>query len=310
VNCVTFSADDKHILSGGVDRKISEWPTSAEDALPEDGSKDGLMKEQVIHPARAYSDFKILTMDPTVRNACIARDWPTAEKVLYLDIQVHPNDHTAYANRAIVMARKRNWSQALQDAIRSVSIQPSLVGHISKGIALCGKKQVLAARISFDLASLFTNGDLKTDHFLFLIKAITLFNADEHQEAMLRIGELAVCPNADLVACRIVEAYLRVQLGNIALGSARYNEAVEHFTSAVNASTFFYKLPIHLMYDEFVALFGWDLKSLWYTANQQQCYALFRAGSFGAAIESYQSMMDKIDDDVKADLRAWFAALN
>jgi len=95
---------------------------------------------------------------------------------------------------------------------------------------------------------------------------------------MLRVGELATCPNIDPVACRIVEvstmrsialgpyavtyfshpivyqAYLRVQLGNIALGSARYNEAVEHFTAAVNASTFFYKLPIHLMYDEFVAV--------------------------------------------------------
>jgi hypothetical protein len=50
-----------------------------------------------------------------------------------------------------------------------------LAGHISQGIALCGKNQVLAARISFDLASLFTNGDLKTDHFLFLIKASDIF---------------------------------------------------------------------------------------------------------------------------------------
>jgi hypothetical protein len=50
------------------------------------------------------------------------------------------------------------------------------------------------------------------------------------------------------------QAYLRVQLGNIALDGARLNEAVEHFTAAANASTFFYKLPIHLMYDEFVAV--------------------------------------------------------
>ncbi|KAG2351133.1 hypothetical protein BDR07DRAFT_1446605 [Suillus spraguei] len=207
------------------------------------------------------------------------------------------------------MARKCNWDKALQDAIRSVSIQPSLAGHISKAIAFCGKRQVVAARMSFDLASIFTNGDLMTDHFLFLIKAIALFNANEHQEAMSRIGELAACPNINPVACRIVEAYLRVQLGNIALDGVRYNEAVKHFTSAVNASTFFYKLPIHSTYDEFIALFGWDLKSLWLTANQQQCYALFRAGSSGAAIESYQSVMDKADEDVKADLRAWFTAL-
>jgi hypothetical protein len=57
----------------------------------------------------------------------------------------------------------------------------------------------------------------------------------------------------------------------------------------------------------FPQLFGWDLKSLWQTVNQQQCHALFRAGSFRAAIESYQSIMDKIDEDLKADLRAWFA---
>jgi hypothetical protein len=276
-------------------------------ALPEDDSKDGLMKEQATHKAQACSDFKILAMKSAVRNACLVGDLPTAVKVLNIDIDASTNDHNAYANRAFVMARTCNWDQALFDAIQSVSIQPSFAGHISKGIALCGKKQVLAARVSFDLASMFTNGDLKTDHFLFLVKAIALFNADEHQEAMLRIGELAACPNVDPVACRIVESYLRVKLGNMALNGAHHNEAVEHFTAAVNASTFFYKLPIHLMYDEFIALFGWDLRTLWHTANQQQCYALFRAGSFGAAIESYQSTMDKTDDDMKAGLHAVFA---
>ncbi|KAG2055117.1 WD40 repeat-like protein [Suillus hirtellus] len=308
VNCVTFSPNGKHILSGGVDKKISEWPTS-ENTLPEDGSKDGLMKKQATCQAQAYSDFKVLAMNSTVRNACIAGDWPTAEKVLNIEIYTDANDRTAYANRAFVMARKRDWDQALHDAVQSISIQPSLAGHISKGIALCGKKQVLAARISFDLASMFTNRDLKTNHFLFLIKTIALFNPNEHQEAMLRIRELAASPDVDPVACHIVEAYLRVQLGNIALEGARHNEAVEHFTAAVNASDLFYKLPIHLMYDEFIVLFGWDLESLWQTANQQQCCAFFRAGSFGTAIESYRCIMDKVDEDMKADLRAWFAAL-
>ncbi|KAG1784769.1 uncharacterized protein HD556DRAFT_1314791 [Suillus plorans] len=220
-------------------------------------------------------------MNSTVRNACIAGDWPTAEKVLNVDIYTDASDHTAYANRAFVMARKCDWNQALQDAIQSVSIQPSLAGHISKGIALCGKKQTIA-----------------------------LFNANEHQEAILRIRELAASPDVDPVACHIVEAYLRVQMGNIALEGARYNEAVEHFTAAANASTFFYKSPIHVTYDEFVVLFGWDLKYLWQTANQQQCCAFFRAGSFVTAIESYQSIMDKVDEDRKADLRAWFAVLS
>jgi WD40 repeat protein len=77
VNCVTFSADDRHILSGGMDKKISEWPTSG-NAFPEDGPNDGLTKEQVTHQviffcfpahlllkplfyakAQAYYDFKV-----------------------------------------------------------------------------------------------------------------------------------------------------------------------------------------------------------------------------------------------------------
>ncbi|KAG1722175.1 quinon protein alcohol dehydrogenase-like superfamily [Suillus paluster] len=38
VHCVTFSADDRHIFSGGTDNQISEWPASEpEDALPQDG---------------------------------------------------------------------------------------------------------------------------------------------------------------------------------------------------------------------------------------------------------------------------------
>jgi hypothetical protein len=69
---------------------------------------------------------------------------------------------------------------------------------------------------------MFTNGDLKANHLLLLIKvgsmiltfsmthcyfqAVTLFNADQHEEAILRVQELAkACPGADTRACWIVE---------------------------------------------------------------------------------------------------------
>jgi hypothetical protein len=45
------------------------------------------------------------------------------------------------------------------------------MGYISKGIALCGKTQVRDAKQAFDLASIFTDGDPKTNHIIFLIKA-------------------------------------------------------------------------------------------------------------------------------------------
>jgi hypothetical protein len=57
-------------------------------------------------------------MNSTARNACIVGDLPTAEKVLDTDIDTDTNEHTAYANRSFVMARKCNWDQALYDAVQ------------------------------------------------------------------------------------------------------------------------------------------------------------------------------------------------
>jgi hypothetical protein len=105
---------------------------------------------------------------------------------------------------------------------QSITIQSSLIGYISKGIALCGQGHVREARIAFDVASMFTNQDSKTNHFLILVKvtlihlayslfhcvfqAITLFSADQHEEAIMLIKELAdACPNTDLLGCRVVE---------------------------------------------------------------------------------------------------------
>jgi hypothetical protein len=97
-----------------------------------------------------------------------------------------------------------------------------LTGYISKGIALCGKGLVREARIAFDVASMFTNKDSNSNHFLLLIKvgqihfacsllysvpqAIALFNAAQHEEAIFLVNELAVaCPDVDLLGCRVVE---------------------------------------------------------------------------------------------------------
>ena len=97
------------------------------------------------------------------------------------------------------------------------------MGYISQGIALCGKKRVQDAKNAFDLASTFIDGDSKTIHSLYLIKAsyffpifsiihhgfqsIALFSANRHTEAMKRLRDLAAtCPNANTVlACRTIE---------------------------------------------------------------------------------------------------------
>ncbi|KAG2338654.1 WD40 repeat-like protein [Suillus weaverae] len=277
--CITFSADGKHILSGGMDNKISEW------AVPSDAKS------------------KILAIT-TARNACLTGDLSTAEELLTQEIVTDPNEYTSYANRSFVMARKHNWDHALDDAIKSITIKPSLTGYISKGIALCGKGQVREARIAFDVASILTNQNSIINHFLLLIKAIALFNTAQHEEAMLLIKELAACPNTDLLGCRVVETYLRVELGTKALGDARHDEAANYFTTAVNSSAFSSKF-IPQVYEDLIILFGWDLESLYLNGHQKRCQAFLSAGKPDEALEAHKYMMDAIDESAKASCLDW-----
>ncbi|KAG2335670.1 WD40 repeat-like protein [Suillus weaverae] len=269
---VAFSTDGKHILSGGIDKRISEWA--------------------------------ILTIT-RARDACIAGDLSTAEQLLTQDIHTHASDYTLYAHRSFVLARKLDWDHALEDAIKSISIQPSLTGFISKGIALCGQGHIREARAVFDVASMSTNQNLKTNHFLLLTKAIALFSADKHDEAILLVKELAAfCPTLDPLGCHVVETYLRIQLGVKAFNSARHDEAADHFTVAVNSGAFSSKY-IHLIYEDLTVLFGWDLESLCLTAHQKRCQAFLSAGKPDEALEAHQYMMHAIDESAKASCLDW-----
>ncbi|KAG0703991.1 hypothetical protein DFH29DRAFT_1039962 [Suillus ampliporus] len=300
MSCVTFSRDGKHILSGGEDMIISEWEVPKLSLIQRHVS---IMDSD--DTIRACFMPQILVTNTTARSACITGDLSTAKQLLTQDIN-NANNYTSYADRSLVMARKHRWDHALQDAIKSVSIQPSLTGYISKGIALCGKKQVRDARTAFDVAFMFANEDSKITHLIILIKAIAIFNADQHEEAILRVRELgAARPNDDILACRVVGAYLLVQLGINAMDDGRHDEAADHFTAAVNDSTFSSSSPIHSMYEDFVVLFGWDLKSLWRDARQKRCDALLLAGRLQEALESYRDMLDQSDEKTMACCLDW-----
>ncbi|KAG2126787.1 uncharacterized protein EDB93DRAFT_1272949 [Suillus bovinus] len=279
--CVTFSMDGRHILSRAYDNKISEWAV-ASSPYSKASFQNFILNSH--NPIRA-SFVQILPIT-AARDACLIGDLSTAEELLTQDIQTDANDFTSYANRSFVMAQKHAWDHAFEDAIKSISIQPSLTGYISKGIALCGKGLVCEARIAFDVASLFTNKDLVTDHFLLLTKVIALFNADQHEEAMLLIKELAAaCPDRDPDAHSVVETYLRLQLGIKAFDGARHDEAVGHFTAAVNSGAFSSK-NLHFTYQDLVVAF-------------------LLAGKPDKALEAHKYMVDVIDESVKANCLDW-----
>jgi tetratricopeptide (TPR) repeat protein len=52
-------------------------------------------------------------------------------------------------------------------------------------------------------------------------------------------------------------------------------------------------------------LFGWDLKSLWETANKKRCLALLQASRLEEALEAHRYMMDKCDESTKASCLDW-----
>ncbi|OAX35388.1 hypothetical protein K503DRAFT_773522, partial [Rhizopogon vinicolor AM-OR11-026] len=317
MHCATFSVDDKYILCGGSDYNITEWAVpeyvALEDTPGEQASDDSLPMDapegQVTNKARRDSHAKVLSIDMTVRDACLTGDLYQAEKLLTQRIDADGNDYNSYANRSFVMSRKLEWDHALHDAVRSISIHPSLIGYTCKGIALCGKMYFKEAMKAFDLAFMFTEGDSNTIHVLLLIKAIALFTGNRPKEAMMRIEELAAaCPNADTLACDVVKAYLLVRMGINASNDAGHSEAADHFTAAINTGVLSSKWEIHSKYEIFVVLFGWDLKSLCQTGNQNRCDALLRAGRLPEAHEAYRHMMDISDEATKASCLDWSTA--
>ncbi|KAG2356066.1 hypothetical protein BDR07DRAFT_1492391 [Suillus spraguei] len=298
------------IASASCDNRIPIITTSYAACVDGDSSTTELLTQDINIDANNHTSYphhsKAYFSITTARTAFVDGDLSTAEELLTQDISTNPNNHTSYAHRSFVMARKHDWDHALHDATKSLSIKPSLTGYISKGIALCGKGHIRHARAAFDVASMYTDQDSQTTHFLLLIKSIALFGANQHDEAVLLLKELNTgCPNADTHACDIVHAYLRVQLGIKASHAAHHNEAAEHFAAAVKCSALSSKSDIHDIYEELVVLFGWNLKSLWLTAHQGRCDALLRAGRLQDAVKSYRYMMDMSDSITKAKCLDW-----
>lgn len=78
-----------------------------------------------------------------------------------------------------------------------------------------------------------------------------------------------------------------------------------HFTAAANSCTFASNLNIHVIYEDLVVLFGWDLKPLWQHAHQKLCDALRQGGKLEEALGSYRKLMDNIDETTKARCFHW-----
>ncbi|KAF8126555.1 quinon protein alcohol dehydrogenase-like superfamily, partial [Boletus edulis] len=96
--------------------------------------------------------------------------------------------HLALATRALVRSQLQHWDLAIEDAKKSIEIEPSVTGYIAMSVALIGNGQKEQGCRVFDLA--FRHCDSTHMDTLLLIKAVVLFMSGKHDEAVSRVGDL------------------------------------------------------------------------------------------------------------------------
>ncbi|KAG2065660.1 WD40 repeat-like protein [Suillus decipiens] len=292
-------------FSGGSEQKVSQWivPT---------GLVSTKTEVKVIDKQKKYTFTA--EMEVTVRTALctMGGDLTGALDILTKKIKENTRSYTCFGYRSIVYARTRQWALALKDAIESIEIHKWSIGYVFKGIAHYGMGQIHEGGIAFDLALSLAARDSVSYLLLFLIKAIAIFNANAHEEAMKCIDVVAeVSSDTDLVMCKVVQIYFYAEMALAASKANIREKAIKYIDAAiriVDDIAYYHSLKKmdFSMYTEFVVMFGWDLESLWLTVRKYKCLILVRTCNV-ESLEYYRSLMQECDEAQKTSLRLWFA---
>ncbi|KAF8548747.1 hypothetical protein OG21DRAFT_1515960 [Imleria badia] len=189
--------------------------------------------------------------------------------------------HHALASRALVRARLQQWDAAIDDAEKSIKIQFSVIGYIAKSVALVGKGEKHKAYRACDIAF-----DHHSSRAMFLlIKAVVVFMAGDHDDAIARIDDLIamLCGNS---ICFVVQAYMYLLLGKLRMESRQYEGAKRSFERAqaqIRPHTSQGLLVVSL-------ITGWKFDDLGVRIQQQLCEVLY------AASRAKKTSVSKVDD--------------
>ncbi|KAF8551265.1 hypothetical protein OG21DRAFT_303087 [Imleria badia] len=164
------------------------------------------------HPAQSHPTYSRHKLNGTLTRRPVSRDWRNepdirvdhaaldlwkynqladTEALLTAAIATPQNpSHHLLAGRALVRARLRQWDAALGDAEKSIKIESSIIGYIAKSVALVGKGEKHKAYRACDFAFDHFLPSPVSLRFLLLIKAIIVFMAGEHDDAISRVDDL------------------------------------------------------------------------------------------------------------------------
>ncbi|KAF8551249.1 hypothetical protein OG21DRAFT_1445453 [Imleria badia] len=213
---------------------------------------------------------------------------------------IQNSSHHILASRALVRARLRQWDEAMTDAKESIETLPSIIGYIAKSVVLLGKGERHKAYRACDIA--FEHSPSTHVSFLLLIKAIIVFLAGEHDDAISRMDDLIDALHVKST-CYTVQAYMHFLLGNSRMESGDYTGAVRSFERA--------QAKMRTRTCEALSLvsmiFDWKFDNLTITIQCRLCEALCAAGHPKEAGEVVLQTVNTSGEEVymSEDLTKW-----
>ncbi|KAF8546584.1 hypothetical protein OG21DRAFT_1491063 [Imleria badia] len=279
IRSIAVSPDDRFLAIGGEDWKIViESLSRITDAIPLSRLHPTFQEPDIqINDAALYSwKHNQLKNAGALLTAAI----PTSR---------YPTHHLL-ASRALVRARLQEWDTAIVDATESIKIQPSVIGYIAASVALVSKGEKHNAYRACDIASERFHSTHVT--FLLLIKAIIVFMAGEHDDAISRIDDLINTVHFNSI-CYVVQARVHVPSPwKLAHGEWRLRECDTIVGACASPNTIPYESS------SLGGLSGWKFDDLDFTIHQRRCEALHAAGRIKEAGESLLSMLNTIDERI------------
>ncbi|KAF8139668.1 WD40-repeat-containing domain protein [Boletus edulis] len=198
--------------------------------------------------------------------------------------------HHVLASRAIVRARLRQWGAAIEDAKKSIEIQPSIGGYIANSVAFVSRGEKYKAYRACDIAFEHCHPT----------RAVIVCMAGEHLDAISRVDDLIDTLHLNST-CYVVQAYMHLLHGKSLMRNRSYQDAVKSFKDARN------KLQHHTSQTLSVVslISGWKFDELDITLQQCLCKALYAAGHTKEAGESLLTMINTIDGEVYMRRSSW-----
>ncbi|KAF8551245.1 hypothetical protein OG21DRAFT_1487133 [Imleria badia] len=197
--------------------------------------------------------------------------------------------HHTLASRALIQVRLKQWNAAIADANESIKIRPSIIGYIAKSVALVGKGEKHKAYRACDLA--FEHAHSNHINFLLLVKAIIVFMAGEHDDAISRVDDLINTVYVNSI-CHAV--YMHLLLGNSCMESGDYTGAVRSFERAQAKMRPHTSRALSMI----SLISGWKFDNLAINIQRQLCEALCAAGHAKEAGEAVLKMVKTFSEEI------------